>query len=297
MSETVLVTGGRGRSGRWICDHLADTGRRVVCVDYDHPGFEAPERDRITFRAADLTARGQALDLLADVDPDAVVHWAAIPVPTRHPSGRVFETNVTAAHNVLVGAGRAGARTVLASSESVYGFPFAAADVLPDYLPVDEGHPKRPEDPYGTSKVTAEELGQMVARKYGIAVASLRPTWIQYPGEYECLANQDDLAPAAGNFWSYVDVRDVATLVAAALEADFAGHEAFLAVADENSLGRPTVDAIEEYFGRVPEQCDISGEACAFSNAKAADVLDWEPTHDWRTAADADVAAPSLLAE
>jgi nucleoside-diphosphate-sugar epimerase len=297
MTETVLVTGGRGRSGRWICDRLAREGWQVVAADYDHPGFEVPERDRLTFRAVDLTDRGQTLDLLAGVDPDAVVHWAAIPVPTRHPGGRVFETNTAAAHNVLVGAGRADARTVLASSESVYGFAFAEDDRLPDSLPVDERHPKRPADPYGTSKVTSEELAKMVTRRHGISVASIRPSWIQYPGEYNCLDTRDDLSLAAGNFWSYVDVRDVARLVALALDADVDGFEPLLAVADDNFLGRPTVDAIEDYFGTVPEDCTIDGEACAFSNARAAELLEWTPEYDWRTAADADVAEPSLLAE
>ncbi len=36
MSDTVVVTGGLGRSGRWICDHLAGE-YHVVCVDLDHP--------------------------------------------------------------------------------------------------------------------------------------------------------------------------------------------------------------------------------------------------------------------
>ncbi len=44
MTDTVVVTGGRGRSGRWICDHLAGE-YHVVCVDRDHPGWEIPTRE------------------------------------------------------------------------------------------------------------------------------------------------------------------------------------------------------------------------------------------------------------
>jgi len=298
MTETVLVTGGRGRSGRWICDRLAREGWQVVAADYDHPGFEVPERDRLTFRAVDLTDRGQTLDLLAGIDPDAVVHWAAIPVPTRHPGGRVFETNTAAAHNVLVGAGRADARTVLASSESVYGFAFAEGDRLPDSLPVDERHPKRPADPYGTSKVTSEELAKMVTRRHGISVASIRPSWIQYPGEYNCRdVAAGDMAGGAGNCWSYVDVRDVAGIVAAALDVEFDGHEAFHAAAAENYVGRPTADLVEEFWGEVPARCELAGEQSALSTAKANGLLDWTPEHGWREAADEDIDEPSLLAE
>ena len=58
MLDTVVVTGGRGRSGRWLVDRLAGE-YDVVCVDLDHPGFEVRERPHVTFRAADLTERLQ----------------------------------------------------------------------------------------------------------------------------------------------------------------------------------------------------------------------------------------------
>jgi nucleoside-diphosphate-sugar epimerase len=294
--ETLLVTGGRGRSGRWLVDHLAGS-YDVVCVDYDQPGFEAPERPHVDFRAADLTDRGQTLDLLADIDPDAVVHWAAIPAPTRHAGGRVFETNLLAAYNVLVGAGRADARTVWASSESTYGWAFAREKTLPEELPVTESHPMTPEDPYGTSKVAGEEVAKMVSRRYGVPVTSVRPSWIQYPGEYNCReVASDGLDGGAGNFWSYVDVRDVASLVASALTRT-GGHEAVHCAAADNYLGRPTVDAVEEFFGSLPDDCTLTGEESALSTVRASELLGWTPAHGWREAEAETVETPSLLAE
>ncbi|WP_284010951.1 NAD-dependent epimerase/dehydratase family protein [Haloarcula pelagica] len=295
MTETVLVTGGRGRSGRWICDRLAGD-YDVVCIDLDHPGWEVAERDHLTFRAADVTDGGEVRDLVAEFDPAAVVHWAALPAPERHAGTRVFETNVSATYNVLDAAGRAGADVVWASSESAYGLAFAAETPLPAYLPMDEGHPMAPEDPYGTSKVAGEAVAKMVARRDGISVASIRPSWIQYPGEYNCL-DIEDLADGAGNCWSYVDVRDVASLVAAALDADFDGHEAFHAAAADNYMGRPTADLVAEYFGELPAECELDGEQSALSTATARSLLDWAPEHDWRTAGDAAVDEPTLLAE
>ncbi|WP_129114201.1 NAD-dependent epimerase/dehydratase family protein [Halegenticoccus tardaugens] len=296
--DTVLVTGGLGRSGRWIVDRLA-ASHDVVCADLDQPGFEVPERDRIDFRAVDLADRGQTFDLVADLDPDAVVHWAAIPAPTRHPGGRVFETNALATYNALVAAGRADARVVWASSESAYGFPFAREKTLPDELPIAEDHPMRPEDPYGTSKVVGEEIAKMVTRRYGVPVASIRPSWIQHPGEYGCRSDGvlGDLAAGAGNFWSYVDVRDVAGIVDAALDADFTGHEPFHAAAAENYLDRPTAGIVEEFFGDVPDACRVEGDESALATAKAERLLGWEPAHSWREAADEAVDPPALLDE
>ncbi|GGN99645.1 MULTISPECIES: NAD-dependent epimerase/dehydratase family protein [Haloarcula] len=297
MTETVVVTGGRGRSGRWICDHLAGE-YHVVCVDLDHPGWEVTEREHVEFKAVDVTDGAEVRDLLSEYDPAAVVHWAAIPAPERHAGTRVFDTNVSGAYNVLDAAGRAGADIVWASSESAYGLAFAEETPLPAYLPIDEDHPMAPEDPYGTSKVAGEEIAKMVVRRDGVDVASVRPSWIQYPGEYSCRdVAEGDLAGGMGNCWSYVDVRDVASLVAAALDADLGGHEAFHAAAADNYVGRPTADLVEEHWGDVPERCELDGEQSALSTAKARGLLEWEPAHTWREAADADVPEPSLVGE
>ena len=297
MTETVVVTGGLGRSGRWICDRLAEA-YRVVCVDLDHPGWEIATRERVDFRAVDVTDSGEVRDLVSEVDPDAVVHWAALPSPERHAGGRVFETNVGATYSVLDAAGRAGADIVWASSESAYGLAFAEETPLPAYLPIDEDHPMAPEDPYGTSKVAGEEVAKMVARRDGVSVASIRPSWIQYPGEYNCRdVAQGDLAGGAGNCWSYVDARDVAGIVAAALDTEFEGHAAFHAAAADNYVGRSTAELVEEHWGDVPARCELDGEQSALSTAKADGLLDWAPEHGWREAAEAEVPEPSLLAE
>jgi nucleoside-diphosphate-sugar epimerase len=297
MTETLLVTGGLGRSGRWLVDGLADD-YEIVCLDTAHPGFEIAERGSITFRAADLTDAGEAAGVIAEVDPDAVVHWAALPSPERHAGHRVFETNTMATYNTLVAAGRADARIVWASSESTYGFAFRREDALPDRLPITEGHAMRPEDPYGTSKVVGEEIAKMVVRRYDTPAVSIRPSWIQYPGEYNCRSGlaEEGLALGAGNLWSYVDVRDVVSLVATALDSNVRGHEAVHAAAADSYLDRHTVDAVRDYFGTVPEDCEIEGDDSPLATAKAERLFGWTPSHSWRDAVDEDVPAPSLVA-
>jgi len=294
--ETVIVTGGLGGAGRWVVDRLAAEPYEIVAVDRELPTGTPP--DGVDFRAVDLTNAGETTDLVLSVDPDAIVHWAALPSPERHAGSRVFETNVGATYTVLDAAGRADADIVWASSESAYGLAFAEETPLPAYLPMDEAHPMAPEDPYGVSKVAGEEVAKMVARRDNVSVASIRPSWIQYPGEYNCRDVADGgLAGGAGNCWSYVDVRDVAGIVEAALESEFDGHEAFHAAAAENYVGRPTADLVEEFWGEMPARCELDGEQSALSTAKADGLLDWAPEHTWRDAADATVDEPSLLGE
>jgi len=289
----IVVTGGRGASGRWVVDRLA-ADHAVTCLDRDHPGPDG--HPAVDYRAVDLTDAGSVFDALTALDPDAVVHWAAIPVADTHPGVDVYRNNTLAAHSVLTAAGRVGARVVQASSDGAYGFFFAEETPVPDELPITEAHALRPEDDYGLSKVVTEEVGNTIARRDGVSVASIRPSWIQTPGEYPCRDDDyvDDLSAGAGNYWSYVDARDVADMVAAALTAEFDGHEAFNCVGPDNALGRPLVDLMTGYYGTVPDDCTVEGDASAYSMAKAKRVLDWEPSYSWRDAADADVPVPTV---
>lgn len=292
----IVVTGGCGKAGSWAVERLAESGHDVVCIDQFRPG---EGRENVHFYAADLTDQGTTWELIQTEAPDAVVHFAAIPAMGIRAGTETFENNVLSTYNVLVAAGTVGARTVWTSSESAYGFVFADEPWVPDYLPLDEEHELRPEDPYGTSKAAGEEVAKMVARKYDVPVASIRPSWVNEPGRYDTPGirerfDPDDPAPSA-NFWSYVDVRDLASMVERAVEADFDGHEAFLAVADENYLDHPTADAIEAAFGDLPEECDLEGDRSAFSTAKAKELLGWEPVHSWREAETEEVDGPSFV--
>ena len=292
----ILVTGATGGIGSWVVDSLAEDGHEVLGVDLRRP---SGTRANAQFYAADLTDQGQVWELLQTAQPEQVVHCASIPRMGERPGTETFRNNVLATYNVFQAAGTVDADVVWTSSESLYGMPYADPPFLPDYLPIDEAHPQRPEDAYGMSKLVSEQVAAMVVRKYGIAVTSIRPSWTNYPGDYGLTAVREGFDPEtadrSGNFWSYVDVRDVVSIIEAALSADAEGHEAYLAVAENNYLGRNTAETIETVFGDLPEDCALSGEESAFSTAKAERELGWEPAHTWREAEDESVAGPAFL--
>lgn len=304
--ESAVVTGGLGGLGSWIVDDLAERGVDVLSIDRFSPSGEGP--DNVSFYQADLTDQGQAWELIEYADPDAVIHCANVPEMGVHAGGKTFENNVLSSYNVMDAAGQVGAEVVWMSSECTYGTVFAETTELPNYFPIDEAHPTGAPDPYGTSKVVGEEIAGMVTRRYGIPITSVRPSWINYPGEYFTTEIRETFDPEtaavtgdrnthipSGNFWSYVDIRDMVSLVDAVLDADIEGHEVYLGVADENYLGRPTAETIEAVFGDLPEDCALEGEQSALSNAKAKADLDWEPAHSWQSAQDEDVPAPSFV--
>ncbi|WP_280537177.1 NAD(P)-dependent oxidoreductase [Halopenitus sp. POP-27] len=321
----VIVTGGRGRSGRWVVDALA-ADHDVVVLDRSLPSNGG--HPDVEYRALDLTKAGGTFDAITAIDPDAVIHWAAIPVAGTHPGVDVYRNNTLAAHNVLTAAGRVGADVVQASSDGTYGFFFAEETPVPDAIPVTEDHALRPEDAYGLSKVVTEEIAETVARRDDVSIASIRPTWIQEPGAYACREPEyvTDRSAGAGNYWSYVDVRDVVDLVVVALagvtaqasepepsdgverveESDvagadddgtpaaIAGHEAFNCAAPDNALGEPLRELLRDHYGRLPADCSVEGDASAYATAKADRLLGWNPTRSWRDAADEAVAPPEV---
>lgn len=293
--ETVLVTGALGGVGRWVVDRLADSGTHVVGVDLDRPGGARPNAE---FWAVDLAEKGLARETIDEVDPDAIVHLAAVSDPVCNPDSYVFDNNVASTYNVLTAAGRAGIDVVWTSSQAAYGALFAESTWTPAYLPIDEAHECRPEDAYGLSKVCGEEIAQTAARRDRISVTTIRPATIFGPDRTRQRPHSDDTdltTDAAGrNFGSYVDVRDVARMVEAALAADHAGHETVLCAADENYLGQPTAEIVEAVCGTLPEECALEGKQAALSNAKAADLLDWRPEYTSVTP-ETDTAGPDWL--
>ena len=117
---------------------------------------------------------------------DAVVHAAAIPDPTHNTPATVFQNNMMATFNVLEAAVRFGvSRFVNISSETVPGFFFPERPFLPDYVPIDEEHPIRPQDPYALSKYFGELLMDAAVRRSDVRCITIRPCWVQHEGNYE----------------------------------------------------------------------------------------------------------------
>jgi UDP-glucose 4-epimerase len=143
----VVVTGARGKVGRAAVAALTRAGHDVRATDLFPPVFERPEPGEPEYVQGDLTDAGDAFAVVRDAQ--AVVHAAAIPEPTHNPPHVVFQNNLMATFNALEAAIRFGvSRFVNISSETVPGFFFPEREFLPDYVPVDEEHPVRPQDPY-----------------------------------------------------------------------------------------------------------------------------------------------------
>lgn len=292
MSE-ILVTGGLGQSGRWIIDEFVSNGYQVTSLDQVSPDWDiASSYYDIDFREVDLTNGGEVFEIVHEVDPDAVVHWGAYPDPLQSTGGRVFTNNVASTYHTLTAAGQCGADVVLASSEAIYGYAFGENPSIPTEFPITTAEPIQPADAYGLSKMVAEEIGKAAMRQYNIQVTALRPAWIQYPGEYDCLEIQS--APEYGkpHFWAYCDIRDLKAAVREAVESDTDRFEPTHVMAADNYMGEPTSELIAREFGTTSEAVNLTEDETAYSLEKTRELLGWSPSHSWNTAAEEHVDAP-----
>jgi UDP-glucose 4-epimerase len=281
----ILVTGGRGKVGRATVDALLAAGHDVTASDLGPPVFERNEPGRAAYVQADLTDAGQAYAVVRG--HDAVIHAAAIPAPGQHPPHVVFHNNLMATYNAIEAAVRWGlARFVNVSSETAPGWFFAERPFLPDYIPVDEEHPLRPQDPYALSKVFGEQLMDAAVQRSDIRCISIRPSWVQWEGNIERnlgpLVRGDDDVPSAG-FWGYTDVYDLADALRLAAESDLPGHEVFYIAQPDNSTGLPLADMVRRHHGDKIALRDLPRrDASGISSAKAERLLGWHATRSWR---------------
>ena len=287
----VLVTGARGKVGRATVAALQEAGHDVRATDLTPPVFERPEEGEADYVQADLSDAGDAFAVVRGAE--AVVHTAAIPEPTSNPPHVVFQNNLMATFNALEAAIRFGvSRFVNTSSETVPGFFFPERPFLPDYVPVDEEHPIRPQDPYATAKYFGELLMDGAIRRSDIRCISIRPSWVQHEGNYARNLGPmvRDRSELSAGIWSYIDVYDLADAMVLAAESDLPGHEVFYIASPDNVGGRPFEDAVRDHYGdQIEVRTPLPREdSSGISIEKARRMLGYDPKRSWRYYLDED---------
>jgi UDP-glucose 4-epimerase len=286
----IVVTGAHGKVGRAATQALLDAGHEVLATDLTRPSFERKPEGSADYRMADLTDAGDAFAVVRGAD--AVVHTAAIPEPTGNPPHVVFQTNIMATFNVLEAAIRFGvSRFVNISSETVPGFFFPERPFLPSYAPVDELHPAHPQDPYALTKLFGEKLMDAAVERSDIRAISLRPSWVQYEGNYEQNLGPQirDAAVTSPNLWSYIDAYDLADAIVLAVESDLPGHEVFYIASPDNVGGHDFAAVLKQYYGDAIELRDLDRpDSSGISCRKAVEMLGWSPKRSWRDYLDED---------
>lgn len=277
----ILVTGGLGKVGQYVVRELVDTrGGRIahqVTVLDRTPG---PERSPVKYLMGDIQDLGQVMEAVAGAE--AVIHLAAIHNPNIATTSLTYQTNVNGTFNVHHAAFRLGVRRVVsASSNAVVGWSYDD-NFEPDYLPIDEAHPLRPTDVYGLSKEIGEAIARSYARK-GLETVVLRPSGVVIPEELEQMKQQGGREPSGFFAYSYVDARDLASAFRLAAERSIVSGTVLFVVADDSTVAEPLCDLYPRLRPSIGGKTDsLTGSKGAYSNARAKELLGWQPVHSWR---------------
>lgn len=276
----VIVTGGSGRAGAYTVRELAEAGHEVINLDIQRPPVELPG----TSIMLDLTDAGEVYDAFAQVKPEGVCHLAANPSPSGFPRQQTFANNVMSTYNVMQAAGDSGVRRLIyASSEMATGW--LTTDQLPPRLPFNEEERVDTPNAYALSKYLGEIIADsMIVRYPEMAICSLRINNVILPDRYDILQHRRDNFPAGGgNFWSYIDARDVAGAFRAALEGQSERHEVFLIAAADTCLDIPIHEAVARHYGPGANFAPTHGDfQSAFDCSKIEHFFGWKPRYSWR---------------
>ncbi len=268
----VLVTGSRGLVGAATVARLREEGHDVVGFDIAD-GHDIMDSDAVAAAAMGC---------------DAIFHAARGRGPATDAGAAFITHNVTGNWNILAAAEHAGIRRVVTCS-SVNAIGIFRGEGKPDYLPIDDDHPTHPPTAYGMGKRLIEELCRCFTLSTGIATVCFRLPAVLGPERYAKFAAARAADPAAEwtPYWEYgawIDTRDIAFAVLAALQCPDPGHLVALICADDTSSPMPVRELARKLLPDVPwrgaEPDDPTRVLVCCDRAR--DVLGWAPRYRWQ---------------
>jgi len=166
--KNILVTGGAGYIGSHVCKALSQAGFRPIVYDDLSNGHRASVRWG-PLEIGDLADEARLETCIRKHRPNAVIHLAgfiaageSVTDPAKYYDnnirGLLILSNCMRRHGIN--------RIVFSSSAAVYG--------APDLIPIPEGAPILPVNPYGRTKAMSEQILMDYATAYGFKVVSLR---------------------------------------------------------------------------------------------------------------------------
>jgi CDP-glucose 4,6-dehydratase len=293
--KRVLVTGGCGFVGRWVCRALQPASVDLHILDLaPAKGFEIAH----TFHKTDLRDLAATSTMIAQVKPNAIIHLAGQPgVPASHenPVG-AYEANVLATFTLLEACRLHPAveALVAVSSNHVYGDQH--------HMPTAEDAPLNGDGMYAASKLAGDVLARAYGKTYQVPVGIARMT-NSFGGDdhhvahiitatlLSSLRNEQPVIKQSGrDRKGYLYIEDTAEGLLAVAEGVAKSKElrgeAFNLVPNEAVTVTDLVSTILDVTGsKLKPQVlnpDAHFEEEHLDNSKARKLLDWTPAHDLR---------------
>lgn len=303
MTKKILITGADGFIGSHLTEALVRAGYDVRAFvlynSFNSWGWLDRCSDDVKGRfevfAGDVRDPNGVRTAMKDCD--AVLHLAAlIAIPySYHSPDTYIDTNIKGTLNIVQAARDLGVRRVVQTSTSeVYG--------TARFVPITEDHPLQGQSPYSASKIGADQIAMSFHASFGTPVTLLRPFNTYGPRQSaraviptiitQVAAGQRRIKLGAVHptrDFSFVS-DTVAGFMAALTSERAVGEVINLGSNFEISIG-DTARAIAQVMGASieivtddqrlrPEKSEV--ERLWASNAKASELLGWQPQYGGR---------------
>ena len=159
MSKRILITGSEGFTGRYVTDEFLRAGWEVWGA-----GLQ-PKPEQPQYLQIDLLQPETLQPIATKVQPDVVIHLAAMAFVAEDNANRFYKVNLLGTRNLLEVLSMAKTPpecTILASSANVYGN--SKLEVL------SEDSPTNPANDYAVSKLAMEYLAKTYMDRLGIVI-------------------------------------------------------------------------------------------------------------------------------
>ncbi|WP_375263251.1 UDP-glucuronic acid decarboxylase family protein [Palleronia sp.] len=170
-AKRILVTGGAGFLGSFLCERLVESGHEVLCLDNYFTGRRAKIAHLLDRPNFEVMRHDVCFPTHVEVDEIYNLACPASPVHYQHDPVQTTKTSVLGAINMLGLAKRTGAKLLHASTSEVYGDP-AVHPQPEDYW--GNVNPIGPRSCYDEGKRCAETLVFDYRRQHGMPVKVMR---------------------------------------------------------------------------------------------------------------------------
>ncbi|MBT3288082.1 MAG: SDR family oxidoreductase [Victivallales bacterium] len=171
MGTTVLVTGGGGFLGSWLCEKLLEQGNDVLCLDNFFTGDKRNIYHLLGDPRFELIRHDVTFPVYLEVDQIYNLACPASPVHYQYDPVQTLKTSVHGAINMLGLAKRTNAKILQASTSEVYGDPAIHPQVEEYWGNVNTLGPRAC---YDEGKRAAETLFMDYHRQHGVAIKIIR---------------------------------------------------------------------------------------------------------------------------
>ena len=171
MGKTVLVTGGGGFLGSWLCEKLLEQGNDVLCLDNFFTGDKRNIYHLLDNPRFELVRHDVTFPIYLEVDQIYNLACPASPIHYQYDPVQTLKTSIHGAINMLGLAKRTNATILQASTSEVYGDPAIHPQVEEYWGNVNTLGIRAC---YDEGKRAAETLFMDYHRQHGVAIKIIR---------------------------------------------------------------------------------------------------------------------------